>query len=392
MTTSTVEAIDSGSVAPPVRPAPGYWRLVLLVTLPVWAYLTLSRVAMFNLLTAGYPDIIIAPPHLRIVQHLLLLPILLVFYRIALAIGWPLVNRGLAAAKQLALALLFAVVARPVLVSVVAVSRNDAMLFDELLSSIYGARFSFDMWASSMLDFFMSYCFGLLVLCGVQAYRQLRDQQLQVAKLEEAWSRARLQSLRMQLNPHFLFNALNAAVSLVRSAPERAEEMLVRLADLLRVALRDGAHDYTTVEREVDLARGYLEVQRARMADRLSYHIAAEPGTAALAIPSLLLQPIVENAVLHAAAADLEAIHVELRVTRVGRELEISVRNTAPLPVARFESARGIGLRNTRERLATLYGAAHRFEISQAADHCVKVNITIPARRAHSADAPRRIA
>jgi LytS/YehU family sensor histidine kinase len=168
--------------------------------------------------------------------------------------------------------------------------------------------------------------------------------------------------------------------------------MLVRLADLLRVALRDGAHDYTTVEREVDLARGYLEVQRARMADRLSYHIAAEPGTAALAIPSLLLQPIVENAVLHAAAADLEAIHVELRVTRVGRELEISVRNTAPLPVARFESARGIGLRNTRERLATLYGAAHRFEISQAADHCVKVNITIPARRAHSADAPRRIA
>lgn len=367
------------------------WRFVAAVTLPVWAFLTISRVATFNLLTAGYPDIIIAPPHLRALQHLLLLPLLLLFYRAAVAIGWPVRHRLRAGLLHAALAVVFAIAARPILVTVVAVARNDPSLYGELFHSVHGARFSFDMWASSALDFFMLYCFGLLVMFGVHAYRCLRDQQLQLARLEEAWSRARLQSLRMQLNPHFLFNALNTAVSLVRSAPERAEETLIRIADLLRVALRDGARDFTTVAREVELARGYLEVQCTRMADRLQYSIHLEPTVAQYAIPSLLLQPLVENAVLHASAADLDAIHVSVSVGRVGQNLEILIANTAPTGVLQFDKPNGIGLRNTRERLTTIYGASHSFEILPVGNARVEARLMIPARSA-IAEIPRRVA
>jgi two-component system, LytTR family, sensor kinase len=383
MTGVSAKLQDLGLPDSAPAPAPNHaWRIVFAITLPVWAYLTVSRVAMFNLMTAGYPDIIIAPPHLRIWQHILMLPILLVFYRVALAIGWPEQRRWRAASLHFGLAMVFALAARPVLVTLVATSKGDPALFHELLRSVYGTRLSFDLWASSALDFFMSYCFGLLVLLGVQVYRQLRDQQLHVARLEQAWSRARLESLRMQLNPHFLFNALNAAVSLVRAAPERAEDMLVRLSELLRVALRDGAHDFTTVAREVELARGYLEVQRARMADRLRYSISVEHGANSFSIPSLLLQPLVENAVLHASASDLEAVTVELQVECVQRELHIHVRNTAPLVPPTFASADGIGLRNTRERLATLYGSAHSFSIQVTVGRQVEASIVIPAHRA----------
>ncbi len=389
MAQSSVHAIadEVARTSPYARP----WHFVTAVTVPVWAFLTISRVATFNLLTAGYPDIIIAPPHLRALQHLLLLPLLLVFYRAAVAIGWPARQRLRAAALQVALALAFALAARPILVTVVAISRNDPSLYAELFHSVHGTRFSFDMWASSALDFFMLYCFGLLVIFGVHAYRSLRDQQLQLARLEEAWSRARLQSLRMQLNPHFLFNALNTAVSLVRSAPERAEETLIRVADLLRVALRDGARDFTTVAREVELARGYLEVQCTRMADRLQYTIHLDPDAAALSIPSLLLQPLVENAVLHASAADLDAIQVDVHVGRIGQNIEILISNTAPLGKLQFDKPNGIGLRNTRERLTTIYGAAYSFEILPIGTTRVEARLMIPARQSNGS-ALRRVA
>jgi hypothetical protein len=375
----------------PVALSTNPWRFVVAITVPVWAFLTLSRVATFNLLTAGYPDIIIAPPQLRALQHLLLLPLLLVFYRIALGVGWPSKRRLAAAGVHLALALTFALAARPVLVSIVALDRSDPTLYGELFSSIYGAQFSVNMWVSSALDFFMLYCFGLLVLFGVHAFRSLRDQQLQLAKLEQAWSRARLQSLRMQLNPHFLFNALNTAVSLVRTAPERAEETLIRVSDLLRVALRDGARDFTTVEREVELTRGYLEVQCARMADRLKYSITLDSSAAHFAIPSLLMQPLVENAVLHASASDLDFVEVTVRVGLVGQNIEITIINTAPTGTPQFDRPQGIGLRNTRERLATIYGAAHSFQILAIGNLQVEAQLIIPARRAISS-LPRKVA
>ena len=189
---------------------PGPWRLVLAVCIPVWVYLAFMRVVVYSLVTAGNPGIIIAAPHLRLLQHALLLPMLLVFYRTAIAVGWPQRRRVRAATIHALMAIVFAVMARPILLTLVAAERGEWKLMQELLHSVFGVRLSVDLWASSFSDFFLSYVLGLAILLGVKNYRELKYHQLRAANLQAAWTHSRLQALRMQLNPHFLFNTLNA--------------------------------------------------------------------------------------------------------------------------------------------------------------------------------------
>jgi two-component system, LytTR family, sensor kinase len=367
----TGDSLFSGEPQPPAS-----WRLVLAVTIPFWIYLAFMRVVVHSVITAGNPGIIIAPPHLRLLQHLFLLPMLLVFFRTAIAVGWPMRGKVRAAIAHLAMALLFALLARPILLTLVAADRGQWELMGELLHSVFGVRLSVDLWVSSFSDFFLSYVLGLAILLGVKNYRELKYHQLRAASLQVAWTHSRLQALRMQLNPHFLFNTLNAAVSLVSSRPKVAEQMLVRLADLLRRTLRDGESDFITVAREVDFVRNYLEVQRLRFPDRLSFHIDVEPVVMGAAVPSLLLQPLAENAVVHSVAAETEQIRVDLRIRQADRGLEISVRNS----VARLRSdvRLGVGLANTRERLKTLFGDDYELELVHAEDGSVVARIRIP--------------
>src|SRR5690242_7333145 len=293
---------------------PGPWRLVLAVAIPFWAYLAFMRVATYSLATSGNPGIIIAPPHLRLLQHLVLLPMLLVFYRAALAVGWPQRGRLRAGVLHALMAIVFSIAARPVLLVLVAGDRGQWELMGELFHSMLGVRLSVDLWTSSFSDFFLSYVLGLAILLGVKNYRELKYHQLRAANLQAAWTHSRLQALRMQLNPHFLFNTLNAAVSLVSSRPKVAEQMLVRLADLLRRTLRDGESDFIAVSREADFLRNYLEVQRLRFPDRLSFNVEISPDALTAAVPSLLLQPLAENAVVHSVAAETEQIRVDVSI------------------------------------------------------------------------------
>ena len=355
---------------------PGPWRLVLAVCIPVWVYLAFMRVVVYSLVTAGNPGIIIAAPHLRLLQHALLLPMLLVFYRTAIAVGWPQRRRVRAATIHALMAIVFAVMARPILLTLVAAERGEWKLMQELLHSVFGVRLSVDLWASSFSDFFLSYVLGLAILLGVKNYRELKYHQLRAANLQAAWTHSRLQALRMQLNPHFLFNTLNAAVSLVSSRPKVAEQMLVRLADLLRRTLRDGESDFITVAREADFVSNYLEVQRLRFPDRLSFQVDVAPDVTAAAVPSLLLQPLAENAVVHSVAAETERIHVDVRIMRGPRGLEMSVRNSAARQ--RSDVRLGVGLGNTRERLKTLFDEDYELELIHAEDGSVVARIRIP--------------
>ena len=355
---------------------PGPWRLVLAVCIPVWVYLAFMRVVVYSLVTAGNPGIIIAAPHLRLLQHALLLPMLLVFYRTAIAVGWPQRRRVRAATIHALMAIVFAVMARPILLTLVAAERGEWKLMQELLHSVFGVRLSVDLWASSFSDFFLSYVLGLAILLGVKNYRELKYHQLRAANLQAAWTHSRLQALRMQLNPHFLFNTLNAAVSLVSSRPKVAEQMLVRLADLLRRTLRDGESDFITVAREADFVSNYLEVQRLRFPDRLSFQVDVAPDVTAAAVPSLLLQPLAENAVVHSVAAETERIHVDVRIMRGPRGLEMSVRNSAARQ--RSDVRLGVGLGNTRERLKTLFDEDYELELIHAEDGSVIARIRIP--------------
>jgi len=356
------------------------WRLVLVVTIPFWIYLTLTRTVVFMMMTAGNPGIIIAPPHLRIVQHALLLPLLMLCYRWALAIGWPEQGRVRALALHASMALAFALVARPMLVTVVAASSGDWTLLQELVDSIFGWRMSLDLWVSTTSDFLLSYVLGLAILLGVKNYREVKYQKLRAATLQEAFTRSRLQALRMQLNPHFLFNSLNAAVSLIGSRPAVAEQMLVRLGDLLRRTLRDGESDLIPAAREADFIRNYLEIQQLRFQDRLTYNVWVEREVENAAVPSLLLQPLVENAVTHGVATDRDHVQVDVRIQRAAKGLELTVRNSAAeAPEGALKL--GVGLGNTRERLETLYGAEHEFELTHEADGSVLARVRIPWTR-----------
>jgi LytS/YehU family sensor histidine kinase len=239
---------------------------------------------------------------------------------------------------------------------------------------------SVDLWTSSFSDFLLSYVLGLAILLGVKNYRELKYHQLRAANLQAAWTHSRLQALRMQLNPHFLFNTLNAAVSLVSSRPKVAEQMLVRLADLLRRTLRDGESDFISISREADFLRNYLEVQRLRFPDRLSFNVEVAPDVVGAAVPSLLLQPLAENAVVHSVAAETEQIRVDVSIQRSARGLEMSVRNSAAhqRPDARSDMRLGVGLGNTRERLRTLFEDDYELELIHAEDGSVVARIRIP--------------
>ena len=370
--------LSQGAVADlPAEPRPpGPWRLVLAVAIPFWAYLAFMRVATYSLATAGNPGIIIAPPHLRLLQHLVLLPMLLLFYRAALAVGWPAGGKIRAGVLHALMAIVFSIAARPVLLVLVAGDRGQWWLMGELFHSMLGVRLSVDLWTSSFSDFFLSYVLGLAILLGVKNYRELKYHQLRAANLQAAWTHSRLQALRMQLNPHFLFNTLNAAVSLVSSRPKVAEQMLVRLADLLRRTLRDGESDFIAVAREADFVRNYLEVQRLRFPDRLSFNVDVSPEALNAAVPSLLLQPLAENAVVHSVAAETEQIRVDVSIRRGGRGLEMAVRNSAARQ--RSDVRLGVGLGNTRERLKTLFEDDYELELIHAEDGSVIARIRIP--------------
>jgi Histidine kinase len=161
-------------------------------------------------------------------------------WRLVLAVGWPTKRRVRAAFGHVALGLLFAVVAQPVLVTLVAASTGDWTVLEERTHSRFGSPLSVDLWISTASDFSLSYSVGLGLIAGACLYRDLKHQELRSAHLESAWIRVRLHALRMQLNPHFLFNTLNATVAIVHQRPAAAEQMLVRLADLLRRTLSDG--------------------------------------------------------------------------------------------------------------------------------------------------------
>jgi two-component system, LytTR family, sensor kinase len=365
-----------GGMAPDSVWKPSPWRLVLMVTLPFWAYLAIMRVVVFQLINAGNPGIIIAPPHLRLLQHALLLPLLLLFYRWAVAIGWTSRTRVRNVLIHTGMAVLFALLARPILLVLVAGERGEWHLLGELLHSVFGVRLSVDLWVTSFSDFLLSYVLGLAILLGAKNYRELKYTQLRAANLQAAWTQSRLQALRMQLNPHFLFNTLNAAVALVSSRPKAAEQMLIRLADLLRRTLRDGETDFISVAREADFVRNYLEVQRLRFPDRLTFNIDVDQNVFDAAVPSLLLQPLAENAVVHSVSAESENVRIDVRVSRVVQGLELSVRNSVARP--RRGARIGVGLSNTRERLRTLFEDNYELELIHSEDGSVLVRVRIP--------------
>src|SRR5262245_8468374 len=196
------------------------WPVILWTTIPFWLAMTVTRVLGYAVRVAAIPDVQIAEPLERTLQHVILFFILIAFYRIALAIGWPERNRWLAGLGHLALATTFAFLATPVLTLSIDLTEPQLKWLPTMVAGDGAIQEQISEWVRSGIllvsvpDFFISYWFGLILILGVRTYLDLRNHRLRLAQLEHENLRARLHALRMQLHPHFLFNTLHSVSGL----------------------------------------------------------------------------------------------------------------------------------------------------------------------------------
>jgi anti-sigma regulatory factor (Ser/Thr protein kinase) len=210
---------------------------------------------------------------------------------------------------------------------------------------------------------------------GLEYYRRSRERE----QLEARLAATRLQLLNMQLQPHFLFNTLNAIAELVHEDPDTADSMIADLSELLRRTLELGTAPDIALHAELDLLALYLALQKARFGDRLQVRLTIDSTVRQARVPMLLLQPIVENAIRHGLAAHVSAGRLEIEVRRTGDVLAIDVVDDGP-GVGGEAFREGIGLGNTRARLEALYPRASTLDLTNTPGGGARVAVRLPFR------------
>lgn len=211
-------------------------------------------------------------------------------------------------------------------------------------------------------------------------YLKFRENELQASRLETQLAQAQLQVLRMQLQPHFLFNTLNAIAALMHKDVRLADKMIVRLGELLRATLEDPGHQEGTLRQELDFLRPYLEIEQARLGPRLTIEIDVPVELLDARLPYLIAQPLVENSIRHGLSRRVGPCSLRIRASRNGGQLIIEVMdNGVGLPAA-GALREGIGLSNTRARLRGLYGDEASLALDSDPDQGVVATVTLPYR------------
>jgi two-component system sensor histidine kinase AlgZ len=228
---------------------------------------------------------------------------------------------------------------------------------------------------------------ALVAFCAVHAvaayYLSLQQLQLRLAQAQSAARDAELHALRLQVNPHFLFNSLNAISALVSAQSNReANRMLACVADFLRATLaHDGRHEHTLAD-ELALLDGYLAIEKARLGERLNLTMKVGPDLLDSVVPYLVLQPLAENAIRHGIAPLATPGQLDIQVERAGERLLIDVQNDGQ---ALVRKGSGIGLANIRERLRHLYGEGQQVDAGWRTDGRFHVRIAMPLRSMEAA-------
>lgn len=227
------------------------------------------------------------------------------------------------------------------------------------------------------------YFFVLSCFYVVDYYRHFQVEQLKSSELKAALATSQLNALKMQIHPHFLFNTLNSISALMHEDVKAADKMVARLGDFLRMTLENSGDREVSLKQEMDFVRRYLEIESVRFQDRLVVKMNIEPETLAARVPNLILQPIVENAIKHGISRQTDAGSLIISSERQGDRLQIRVEDSGPgLKPSngnrKGSESVGIGLANTRARLAHLYKENYRFEIKNAVPHGLIVTLEIP--------------
>jgi two-component system, LytTR family, sensor kinase len=282
--------------------------------------------------------------------------------------------------------------------------RGRRFLFHVVMSLLFGLltratrEILLLLWASSAafsaLDFlravFFAFDYGMIVYWllllidyTVEYNRRFRAEELKASKLETQLAQAQLNALKMQLQPHFLFNTLNSISALLHQDAEAADRMVARLGELLRLTLDNSRTQEVTLEKELDYLRSYLSIEEIRFQERLSVEIQIEPSTKKLLIPNLLLQPIVENAIKHGISKQRKPGKITIRAEKQKDKLRIQVQDNGPGTL--FDESSGIvvkqgfGLSSTQARLLQYYGEGKfLFDVSSAPGGGFRVTFELP--------------
>ena len=363
-------------------------RGVLTLASLFWAYVTLTDIVYHEGMRIELSEMsnvmLFFPWEHRLMQHVLMLPVLLLCYSTAVRLGWRPAGRRVP--QQLALALGFSLLmfwmmlaGAWILHAVVGTHADPFGIF---------TKGGWAVWGGSTATALLAYGFGLVLITGVATYRRYHELQLRNSELRRDWAGARLAALRTQLSPHTLFNVLHTIQARISGEPEVAETLIASLGDLLRGLLQAGERDFSQLRDELQFVDLYLGLQVGRFADRLTVHVQSGPDVPAVWVPSLILQPLVENAVVHGLADHSGPVRVDVTYDLAPERLQLQVVNSTVSSDARTE---GLGLRNVRERLAVQFGERAVLTSGPVDSSTWQATLTLPVLREWRAGAAAAI-
>ncbi|HKJ34093.1 MAG TPA: histidine kinase [Balneolales bacterium] len=246
--------------------------------------------------------------------------------------------------------------------------------------SFVTAAFNAQIFANSF-DNILTYIIIVGMYHVYEYYQRYRERELKAAKLEAQLATARIDLLKAQLNPHFLFNTLNA-ISIVKDKDlEMADQMITDLSEMLRFIMDNIHKQEVTLREEIDFLDRYISLQKKRFEEKLEFSTDIDPGSWNAMVPSLILQPLVENAIEHGIRNHTDGGKIDIKCVRDNNHLAFEIRdNGAGLQKKPSRNGKGIGVSNTRERLNALYGSDYTFELENRDEGGVSVTLKIPYR------------
>jgi two-component system, LytTR family, sensor kinase len=236
------------------------------------------------------------------------------------------------------------------------------------------------------LGFYIDLIIALLIVVAVHAllyYQSFRASELAQSSLKTQLAQAQLRALKMQLHPHFLFNTLHSISSLVLEDPPKANSMIARLGDFLRLTMENSEQQLVTLQEETEFLRCYLDIEQVRFGDRLTVAFQLEPQTLSAQVPHLILQPVVENAIQHAIAPRAAQGRITIEAKRLNSLLRVAISDNGPgiSSTVNLLEKKCVGLTNVRTRLQQIYGDGFRFELMNVSDGGLTVIMEIPFER-----------
>ena len=375
------ESLDASAETPDVP-----WSLILLAGGAGWLVVTvLALLWMYPMSGRMVGNVYYVSTGARAVQHLMVFGLSVLAYRVSFWRGTPTYRTRpmVFIAMQIVLALIVVRLA-PFTTALAGglVDHRYADMHDTIRGWLPFAP-SFWEWLLPLQFFMAPYLLGLAMIGMVQMARDYHRESLRSARLWAAYAETRLKMLSTQLQPHFLFNALHAVSELIHEDANRASIMLARLGDFLRHALESSQQPWVSVATEIAGLEAYLAVQQARFRDQLRVSITINPEAAVLTIPSMLLQPLAENAIEHGRAGTSAALDVSVAAAVVGERLRFTIRNSTPQMKALLSpESYGNGLQNVQFRLRAAYGNGAQLMVGPDPAGGTLATLDVPARRA----------